>query len=86
MAKDYNGIEIKVGDKFKHRYDPVPRNVSPPVYAAKMRRDNPDWQYFDGFYGQAEVKEILTNTVEVIHPGLRDRVPVFASSLLEVVS
>ncbi|WP_417733099.1 hypothetical protein [Rosistilla oblonga] len=85
MAKDFNGIEIKVGDVVTRRFEAVPRDKSPAVFAAMMREKDPDYLYFDGFGGSAKVSAVMVTTVEVEHPGLRGRIPVFASSLLEVV-
>lgn len=51
-----------------------------------MVEENPDQLKFFGFHGKATVTHIGTATAEVESPALRGRVPVFAGSLLEVIS
>ena len=86
MAKDFNGVEIKVGDTVTHRFEDHPRGDDYAAWRKRMEEENPEQLKFYGFHGKATVTNVGTATAEVENPAMRGRIPVFAGSLLEVVS
>ncbi|PKR56371.1 hypothetical protein [Thalassospira lohafexi] len=89
MSKDCNGADILPGNKVKHCWGSWPRGEDAgwPSYREKMESAGiPASKYLlaDGFDGTAKVVAVHPGAIEVEHPGMRGRIPVFASAYCEV--